>query len=79
MKFEPGDIVSLNADDRRLVVVSRMDSRLLWVRLLHSDRADMYAFCADDLRLIARSQPVEPTTFTTVPQIPRADSGSIAA
>lgn len=79
MKFNPGDIVALNGDDRRLVVVSKLDARLLWVRLLQSDATDMYAFCTEDLRLIARSQPLVAQTFVTVPQIPRADADSIAA
>lgn len=77
MQFHPGDIVSLIGDDRRLVVISKLDGRLLWLRLLHSERADMYAFCVHDLRLIAHSQPL--AAPTTVPQIPRADSQSIAA
>lgn len=79
MKFNPGDIVALSGDDRRLVVVSKLDARLMWVRLLQSDAADMYAFCNEDLRLIARSQPLAAQTFATVPQISRADADSIAA
>ena len=80
MQFDPGDIVSLNADDRRMVVVSKLDARLLWVRLEHSDRDDMYAFLLEDLRLIARAEPLAPPlVFSTVPQIARASTDSIAA
>jgi hypothetical protein len=82
MQFDPGDIVSLNADDRRMVVVSKLDARLLWVRLEKSDRDDMYAFLLEDLRLIERAVPLAPPlplVFSTVPQIPRASTDSIAA
>ena len=80
MQFDSGDIVSLNADDRRMVVVSKLDARLLWVRLEQSDRKDMYAFLPDDLRLISRAEPLAPPlVFSTVPQIARASTDSIAA
>jgi hypothetical protein len=82
MQFDPGDIVSLNADDRRMVVVSKLDARLLWVRLEKTDRDDMYAFLLEDLRLIERAVPLAPPSplvFSTVPQIPLAGTDSIAA
>jgi hypothetical protein len=80
MRFDPGDIVSLNADDRRMVVVAKLDARLIWVRLERSERDDMYAFLRDDLRLIARAEPLAPPlVFSTVPQIALATTDSIAA
>ncbi|MDO9384080.1 MAG: hypothetical protein Q7T86_14595 [Hyphomicrobiaceae bacterium] len=79
MQFNPGDIVSLNADDRRMVVVSKLDARLIWVRLERSDRDDMYAFRLEDLRLLARAELAPPLVFSTVPQIPLATTDSIAA
>lgn len=76
MQFAPGDIVSLNGSDHQMVVISKLDARLLWVRLVHSDREDMYAFRPDDLRLIARAATVAapPLVFTTVPQISAVES-----
>jgi hypothetical protein len=72
MTFEPGDIVALLRDDRQMVVISKLDARLVWLRLKDSDRDDMYAFRAADLRLIMRAQIVtDPVAFSTVPQIPR--------
>lgn len=73
MNFSVGDIVSLVGDGRRLVVVSRLDSRLIWVRLseLQPDEApdDMYAFRATDLRLISQAEHQRNTSV--VPQIVR--------
>lgn len=73
MNFSVGDIVSLVGDARRLVVVSRLDSRLIWVRLseLQPDEApdDMYAFRATDLRLVSRAE--NQRGAPVVPQIVR--------
>lgn len=80
MQFEAGDIVSLAADDRRLVVVSKLDARLLWVRLLNSDRAHQYAFRPEDLRLVAKSEPAAvPLLFSPVPPAALSDTDPIAA
>lgn len=74
MNFAAGDIVSLAGDSRRLIVVSRLDNRLLWVQLCEPQPAeasgDMYAFRAEDLRLISRAQPQRIASI--VPQIARA-------
>jgi hypothetical protein len=82
MNFEAGDIVSLNGDGRRLIIVSRLDSRLFWVRLVEpqslATSGDMYAFRAQDLRLIARCEPQR--TMSLVPQIARApDEAAVIA
>lgn len=73
MNFSVGDIVSLVGDGRQLVVISRLDSRLIWVRLseLLPDEApdDMYAFRATDLRLISQAEHQRITPV--VPQIVR--------
>lgn len=73
MNFHPGDIVCLAGDGRRLVVVSRLDSRLIWVRLSDADadcNGDLYAFRVQDLRLISRGEPL--TAVSLIPQIVRA-------
>lgn len=82
MTFESGDIVALLQDDRQMVVISNLDARLVWLRLLNSDREDMYAFRAADLRLIMRGQAAAEATLPfTAPQVSRpiADTDGIAA
>lgn len=73
MNFVAGDIVSLAGDTRQLVVVSRLDAQLFWVQLSDplatESSADMYAFRAQDLRLIRRVEPERVSSL--IPQIAR--------
>lgn len=74
--FNPGDVVRLRDDDRKMIVVGRLDPRLLWVRLVDPDRAQMYAFRSGDLMLVAALQPAAAMADaqTSVPQVPSAPS-----
>lgn len=79
MNFTPGDTVCLRCDDRKMIVVAKLDTRLHWVRLAGAE-GPLYAFRAEDLRLIAAAepQPARPVV-TSVPQVPRADAADCIA
>lgn len=79
MMLNPGDTVCLRGDARAMTVVSKLDTRLMWVRLQDVDDAQMYAFRIQDLRLIAPAAS-SVAAYTTVPLIPLGrESDPIAA